>query len=363
MDPDQLKGTFSVISYNILSESYSIGREELPQVLGRNNLILKELDLYNGDIICLQEVEKKVYENILCEYFEERDYDHHFYLKGRAREKLTPTNWIPNVDGCVIAFRRSKFSALEFKDIELRQVLFDKGVDKFGLNRATFQKVLSRDQIMTVAILETTHKNSPKKKLCVANTHLMYSAIGDTLSTIQAHCCTHTLTKIMEEREPMGLIFCGDFNASPRGGTYKYLKDGIIEHKSIWLTQNNKPVTDRDLTHSLELKSAYGQSSLGEPSFTMYRDKDTKSTVDYIWYNPLLKLSKVLKIDEQNVLKHKRLPSIIFPSDHIALMAEFSFVPPEEVGHYSPKTVTKKSQKTSDEDVPKKPKPPINKSK
>lgn len=355
LDIKKATGTFSVVSYNVLCESYSIGRDNLPQVLGRNNLIIKELDMYNGDIVCLQEVEQHVYDKIFSSYFDSRGYGHHMYLKGRAKDKLMPGDWLPHIDGCVIAYKKSKFSSLEFRDYELRQVIFDKGAQKFGLNRSVFQKILTRDQIMSMAILETTHTKAPKKKIAVANTHLMYSPGNDALTTIQAHLCTHAITKTLEEIEPMGVVFCGDFNTNPKSGTYKYLSEGLLERSSLWMKHNNYPVTDRDFSHPLELKSAHAQTKLGEPNFTLYQSPESKNVVDYIWHNPLLDLSRVLKVDEERVSKHKKLPSIEFPSDHLALMAEFSFVNPETINYHP---TVPKVQKEKNQGEPQKPRPP-----
>lgn len=357
LDLKKASGTFSVVSYNVLCESYAIGRENLPQVLGRNSLIVKELDMYNGDVICLQEVEQHVYDKIFSQYLESRGYEHHFYLKGRSRDKLMPNDWLPHIDGCVIAYKKSKFSNIEFRDFELRQVIFDKGAQKFGLHRSIFQKLLTRDHILSMAILETTHKNAPKKKVAIANTHLMYSPGSDALTTIQAHLCTHAISKTLEECGSMGVVFCGDFNTNPKSGTYKYLSEGHLDHRSIWMKHNNSSVTSRDISHALELKSVHAQTEGGEPNFTLYQSPESKNVVDYIWYNPLLELTRVLKVDEQRVSKHKKLPSLEFPSDHLALMAEFSFANPETV-NYNPKPtsfIKKERQKTESRDKPRPP--------
>lgn len=302
---------------------------------------MNELDVYNADIICLQEVDYRVYEKLFCNYFENKGYEHHIHLKDKST-KVFKINNDNIINGCVTAYKKSKFTNIEFKDIEIRQIISDKSVHKFGVTPPTFQKIMKRDEIMSVALLETTHVRAEKKKICVANTQLMFSGGSDALTTVQAHCCTHALTSILDQKGPMALLFCGDFNANPRGGTYKYLRDGYMNHNSLWMKVNNLEVTDINFSNDLELKSAYGQTELGEPNFTHYKTPENNTTTDYIWYNPLLKLSKVLKIDEERVKKHKSLPSLEFPSEHLALMAEFAFVPPSSLPNYSPKLSHKK---------------------
>jgi CCR4-NOT transcription complex subunit 6 len=101
---------FSVFCYNILSEQLATPEQHFycpSWALDwsyRRKKILSEIESYNCDIVCLQEVEAGQY----SEYFQPKlalkGYAGIYQPKSRAR---TMENW-KNVDGCAIFYKKDK---------------------------------------------------------------------------------------------------------------------------------------------------------------------------------------------------------------------------------------------------------------
>jgi len=79
-----------------------------------------------------------------------------------------------------------------------------------------------------------------------------------------------------------------------------------------------------DLKHSLQLESSMKMGTEQEPSFTCYTD-EFKGTLDYIFYQPeKAQVASVLEIPPEDALCSEiALPNSQFPSDHLAIVANF----------------------------------------
>jgi CCR4-NOT transcription complex subunit 6 len=77
------------------------------------------------------------------------------------------------------------------------------------------------------------------------------------------------------------------------------------------------------MTHPFSLKSAY--AAIGELSFTNYTPEFT-DVIDYIWYssNALHVIGLLGEVDKEYLQRVPGFPNYHFPSDHLALLAEFS---------------------------------------
>jgi CCR4-NOT transcription complex subunit 6 len=77
------------------------------------------------------------------------------------------------------------------------------------------------------------------------------------------------------------------------------------------------------MTHPFKLKSAY--ASMGELSFTNYTS-DFTAILDYVWYSSnTLHVSALLgEVDKEYLRRVPGFPNFHFPSDHVALLAEFT---------------------------------------
>jgi len=76
------------------------------------------------------------------------------------------------------------------------------------------------------------------------------------------------------------------------------------------------------MTHPFSLKSSY--SNIGELSFTNYTPGFT-GVIDYIWYstNALQVTGLLGEIDKEYLQRVPGFPNYHFPSDHLALLAQF----------------------------------------
>jgi CCR4-NOT transcription complex subunit 6 len=120
------------------------------------------------------------------------------------------------------------------------------------------------------------------------------------------------------------LFMCGDFNSSPGSAAYNLIANGRLTEEHPDLEKRLYGNLSRvGMTHPFKLKSAYG--SIGELSFTNYTP-DFKDILDYIWYTSnTLHVSALLgEVDKDYLQKVPGFPNFHFPSDHIALFAEFS---------------------------------------
>ena len=87
-------------------------------------------------------------------------------------------------------------------------------------------------------------------------------------------------------------------------------------------TQKYGDFTRNGMNHPFSLKSAY--SNIGEWPFTNYTP-DFREVIDYVWYstNALQVTALLGEIDPEYMRRVPGFPNWHFPSDHLALWAEF----------------------------------------
>ncbi|KVI03535.1 Endonuclease/exonuclease/phosphatase [Cynara cardunculus var. scolymus] len=311
-------GTFTVLSYNILSDSYATSELygycpswALSWPYRRQNL-LREIVGYRADIVCLQEA---LYKKKTAEVF---------------------NGSIMTIDGCATFFRRDRFSHVKKYEVEfnkaaqsLTDALVPSAQKKTALNR------LVKDNVALIVVLEAKFSNhgvdNPGKRQLV--------------------CVVHTLLKGLEKiaaSADIPMLVCGDFNSVPGSAPHALLAIGKVDpmHPDLAVDPLGilRPATK--LTHSLPLVSAYSSfarigvglgyeqqkrrvdPATNEPLFTNCT-RDFIGTLDYIFYSAdSLTVESLLELlDEDSLRKDTALPSPEWSSDHIALLAEFRCKP------------------------------------
>lgn len=102
------------------------------------------------------------------------------------------------------------------------------------------------------------------------------------------------------------LLVCGDFNAEP-----------------------TEPVYDVVCNSALNLASAYALDGK-EPSYTTWKIREEGEqchTLDYIFYTKnKLQVDAVLEFPTDRQIGENRLPSLGYPSDHLSLVCDLSYV-------------------------------------
>ncbi|KAL2466267.1 Carbon catabolite repressor protein 41 [Abeliophyllum distichum] len=323
-------GTFTVLSYNILSEVYATS--ELysycpPWALSwpyRRQNLLREIVGYRADIVCLQEVQSDHFEEFFAPELDKHGYQALF--KRKTVEVYTGD--INTIDGCATFFRRDKFSHVKKYEVEFNkaaQSLTDAVVPsaqkKTALNR------LVKDNVALIVVLEAKFSNqgvdNPGKRqlVCVANTHVnMHQDLKD-VKLWQVHTLLKGLEKIAVSAD-IPMLVCGDFNSVPGSAPHALLAMGKLPLVSAY-SSFARVATGLGLEQRRRMDPA-----TNEPLFTNCT-RDFIGTHDYIFYSAdSLTVESLLELlDEDSLRKDTALPSPEWSSDHIALLAGFRCKP------------------------------------
>ncbi|BAT86370.1 hypothetical protein LR48_Vigan03g290800 [Vigna angularis] len=343
-------GTFTVLSYNILSDSYASNdlynycpSWALSWPYRRQNL-LREIVVYRADIICLQEVQSDHYE----EFFSPELDKHGYYGLYKRKTNEVYSGNMNTIDGCATFFRRDRFSHVKKYEVEFNkaaQSLTDAVIPttqkKTALNR------LVKDNVALIVVLEAKVNqpvDNPGKRqlLCVANTHVNVHQDLKDVKLWQVHTLLKGLEKIAASAD-IPMLVCGDFNSVPGSAPHALLAMGKVDpsHPDLAVDPLNILRPHSKLVHQLPLVSAYSSFArtvgLGfeqhkrrldnvtnEPLFTNVT-RDFIGSLDYIFYtaDSLVVESLLELLDEESLRKDTALPSPEWSSDHIALLAEF----------------------------------------
>ncbi|KAI4378495.1 hypothetical protein MLD38_015966 [Melastoma candidum] len=349
-------GTFSVLSYNILSDSCATSELHsycpswaLSWPYRRQNL-LREIIGYCADIVCLQEVQNDHFEGFFAPELEKHGYSGLY--KRRTSEVYTGN--LSTIDGCATFFRRDRFSHVKKYEVEfnkaaqsLTEAFLPSAQKKSALNR------LVKDNVALIAVLEAKFGNQvagdvlgKRQLLCVANTHVNISLELKDVKLWQIHTLLKGLEKIAASAD-IPMLVCGDFSSVPGSAAHSLLAIGKVDplHPDLAVDPLSLLRPPGKLTHQLPLVSAYSSlarmvgpaselqkkrmdPTTNEPLFT-HCMRDFIGTPDYIFYTAdSLTVESLLELlDEDTLRKDTALPSAEWSSDHIALLAEFRCKP------------------------------------
>ncbi|KAI9274074.1 Endonuclease/exonuclease/phosphatase [Helicostylum pulchrum] len=343
---------FTVLCYNILCEKYATS-----QVYGytpswalnwdyRKELIISEVLNYNADIVCLQEVAMKQYEEALGDAFKDRgDYDGVFFPKSRAKTMADKERRA--VDGCAIFYKASKYDLIEHHLLEYNQKALQR--PDFKASDDIYNRVMTKDNVAVMIVLENKETLA---RVLVVNSHIHWDPHDADVKLVQVGMLMDELDKFASKHlkppttSPHGptyasttqlpTIICGDFNSLPDSGVYEFLSKSTIrqDHADFGNYMYGNYTTE-GLSHKLSLKSTY--SSVGELDITNYTP-GFKGTLDYIWYtnNTLDVMSLLGGVNQEYLDKVVGFPNPHFPSDHIPIMAEVRLKSPRREKNEEP---------------------------
>ncbi|XP_041021503.1 carbon catabolite repressor protein 4 homolog 1-like isoform X2 [Juglans microcarpa x Juglans regia] len=325
---------FTVLSYNVLSDLYATRKIydycaawALLWGYRRQNL-LREIIKYGADILCLQESDH--FENFFEPQLAKCGYS--AVYKKKTQGVYTGKGYVS--DGCATFYRRDLFKEIKKYEIEFRRTALSVVEALKPELRNPARIHLAKDNIALVVVLEKMQKGSTtdaiQTRICVAfyhqaNTHISADPKHPDVKLFQVANLVNGLEKIAQSQIP--LLLCGDINSLPQSDPHTFIVSGRInrtrerEDDSFGIYQHLK------LYHSLCLLSAYAsssQSDLGtkEPVFT-HVTRDFCGTLDYIFYTAKdMILEGLLELPYLESTEPS-LPSPIWSSDHIALMARF----------------------------------------
>ncbi|GAB0096025.1 2',5'-phosphodiesterase 12 [Sergentomyia squamirostris] len=322
---------FRVASYNLLADLYAdsdFSRQMLfpycpPYALNidyRKQLFIKEILGYNCDIFCLQEVDHKIYDLDLLRAFRVRGFEGDFKAKGETAE------------GLAIFFKSNRFKMLRKFGInygpEIAKLPFYAEIhEKIKENEELFTRIVERSTALQVLVLQSL--DNLREIVIVANTHLYFHPDADHIRLLQFGLAMIYLEKhVIPEIErdfPEGrrsLIFSGDFNSSPDCGILKLMTENFVPSSFKDFQSNPDQVI-----HNVELRQSLPMASAcGCPEFTNFT-AGFQACLDYIFYQTdHLSVDQVIPFPSRQELEaHIAIPSVVFPSDHIALVADVSW--------------------------------------
>ncbi|TYH98323.1 hypothetical protein ES332_A12G302500v1 [Gossypium tomentosum] len=315
-DCSDCKDKVVIVSYNILGVENAAKHPDLylnvPRKFlkwdRRKDLICKEVNHYNADILCFQEVDRfKDLDDLLHENGFKGVYK---VLTGDA------------CDGCALFWTEKKFTLLHEDNIEFQDFDLRNNVAQFCVLK------MNRHQSESSSHAKPSKKRQMRsRRLLVGNIHVLFNPNRGDIKLGQLNIQLHDRRQISGQLE----------HSSQRRKIRAQNKDIDRQLTSSWsdeelvLATGNKGVTH--LQHKLNLSSAYlgapgshgTRDSHGEPSATSYHSK-FMGTVDYIWHTGELIPVKVLDTLPVDVLRRNAsLPSERWGSDHLALVCELAF--------------------------------------
>ncbi|KAI9905187.1 hypothetical protein PsorP6_013754 [Peronosclerospora sorghi] len=374
-------GVFRVLTYNVLAEIYAT-RQMYPYCpiwalswSFRQELLKRELQSYNADILCLQEVQGDHYKSYFAPVMDEWGYEG-WYLK-KSRESMGLEG---KVDGCALFYKRSRFILKERYPVEfnglvndfLNQVQTEYDLDYQGPSMKAREMFLSslnkmrlrlqRDNVAQIAVLEvvpTNNETVARKSqsgplLCIANVHIFSNPKFPDVKMWQTNMLVKQLERVTMSRN-LPTILCGDFNSEPSSAVYDFMTRNHLplNHPDI---QYPPPYlaniyASLDLEHNIGFASAYATVFGAEPEYTNYTGTNYHrgssaefltdklgfysllghwtGVVDYVWYTlETLTPFAGLKVHPPQVLEaysKTALPNCQFLSDHVPLCLDFSF--------------------------------------
>ncbi|EYU39961.1 hypothetical protein MIMGU_mgv1a018036mg [Erythranthe guttata] len=341
--------TFSVLSYNILSDAYAKAEIygycpswALSWAYRKQNL-LREIVGYHADIVCLQEVQSDHFDDFFSPEMEKHGYQAIFKKKTM---KAFGGN-MKTIDGCATFFRRDKFEHVRdfgFEFNEPAHSLIEPLVSSAQKNNA-FNRLV-KDNIAQIVVLAAKFSNQgignsgKQLSVCVTNTHINVHQDLTDVKLFQVH----KLLAVLKAFVKIPMLVCGDFNSIPGSALHSLLAYGKVDpgHPDLAVDPLGILQPTSKLNHDLPLVSAYtsfGRAVLGlehrrrihpvtnEPRVTSYTEEFV-GTCDYIFYSAdsLMVESLLELLDERILRRNTALPCVEWSSDHIALAAEFRLI-------------------------------------
>lgn len=306
-----------ICSYNILAPSVSENNNlhkisckgDCIKWSYRFELIKKEINEINPDIICFQEAQTDKAHTDIIKYFKSQNY-YGFYIPQYHTRKGAIKTEDDNF-GIIILYSLKKFICTEISSINYPQLL-EKYIKDLSLNlqgRARGKRYCG----LCLGLLD----RKSNKKFYICSVHLEAFKNFEDVKNLQAYITMKFLSKLSEGNK-IPVILCGDFNSIPSSSVYHGITKGISLNQ-FEIKDNPETIKTPNIFTENAYKSTFYEIYKKEPEFTNYTLK-FKNTLDYIFVNSHFKI-----IDALNEIKEKlglSIPSKKYPSDHILICAD-----------------------------------------
>lgn len=327
------KRSFTVLSYNTLCQHYAtpkMYRYTPSWALSwdyRREKLTEQILSYMTDVICLQEVEAKTFEEYWAPLMQKHGYSGLFHAKTRAKTMHSKDS--KKVDGCCVFYRENEFKlaykdAVDFSGVWQKHKKFQRTEDY--LNRA-----MNKDNV--AIYLKLQHIKSGES-VWIVTTHLHWDPQFNDVKTFQVGVLMDHIENLLKEQsnaqskqeaKKCPVILCGDLNSEIHSAVYELLSTGRVQAHDDIKGRDFGYMTQKNFAHNLAMKSSY--SYIGELPLTNFTPSFT-SVIDYIWFSTQsLRVRGLLgPIDPDYISQFIGFPNAKFPSDHIPVLARFEFL-------------------------------------
>ncbi|CAH1993621.1 unnamed protein product [Acanthoscelides obtectus] len=270
-------------------------------------------------MIALQEVDRKVFKYDLEPTLSQLGYDGTLTTKG---EEVA--------EGLAFFTFKKRFNLLRSA-----KIVFAEQLPKNPLYSSIWCEVQKNEQLMTRVLNRSTTMQvnlvisvEHDEMILVGNIHMYFHPDADHIRLLHGGMAILYLEDLVKKLRKentdkrVSLILCGDFNSTPDCGIYKLYTTGDVSKDCIDY-QSNKEEAIQNIEFKQELKL---NSACGTPQYTNFT-AGFANCLDYIYYDTdNLQVSQVVPLPSQEELtQNVALPSVVFPSDHIALISDLKW--------------------------------------
>ena len=359
------ESSIRVLTYNILADQNAFHKNAAPfypyvskEILLRKRrmpLLLHEIMSYHADILCLQEVDQIVFDNLFLPVLRQFNYQGFFTPKTGTHE------------GCALFWSLDRFERAmndDCKSTLLRSLVpypqeGERSSDDAGEwesctddvralleARQDLRAVLGTILGHHIQMVSLTTRDDKKRTLWAANTHLFYHPGASHIRLLQMYFLCRQMHQEARQR-PGATILCGDFNSSLANAAGKLVVDRFVprgfrdlQHDLdtyCWSARGprRQPTDDRkvdDITTAfpeIRLPESFPHmvSALFEvPSFTHYI-QGFFGTLDHILIdsNLLEAFRRAPMPAVRDVAVATAMPSPNMPSDHVSIICDLKF--------------------------------------
>ncbi|UJR29036.1 hypothetical protein I4U23_010251 [Adineta vaga] len=330
--------TFTILTYNCLASNLAES-QYFPhtnpihlEFSYRSKLFERELQSFNADIVCLQEIHRDNFHQWLSPFLAQLGYSEGIFAeRGGIKAK----------DGVVLFFKQDKFKLITHH----RLGYFDSAQEQFPNQTAlaTYNAAL-----FCLLQLQNTKKetaNKEEQQLWICNTHLNWNHTLPATQLFQIRTLLSELSRLNKQTHDSPFVIVGDFNSKRDSAVHDYIRNGVVADTAEYYSKVHDvylPLFNNDTTKTTQylnephvykkaLESAYNEKRFSMPFTTRIRDHFC-GTIDYIYFQQsrmrVLQLLNALHDDAEQALRNDfTLPNEQHPSDHLPLMAELALLP------------------------------------
>jgi len=334
---------FSLMSYNLLADMLCTV-EQFPQVNvavldweHRRSRIMGEIEEQMPDIVCMQELQGNAAGAGSDDHYSSmRDFLGALGYEGRYYRKMKRNGigWPHTQIGNAIFWRAGSFEYLEHEDVPIA----------IRLNAACEDEPSAAHfgRGAQVGLLVALRHVATSRTLVAVTTHLSCNFQEPWTQVAQMQVMLLAAAALAARHGPeTALVIGADLNSIPGSGVYHLITSGHLPaaHPHLRIIAEHVELPEfgdagefggggRDLKQPMPLTSAYGTLLGQEPLFTNFT-AGFIGTLDYLFGNAQVEPLQVLRLpSEDDVRREGFLPASTYPSDHLALVARFGFVPP-----------------------------------